>query len=153
LKLVLKRYINIACSILLALNIVLAYAGVTVYKMVCASENGRTVLSVVDVKSDCEHAKKKADCCRPVVPHQEHNEQSKSCCDYSHLFQKIDDETLVQQPQSSTNHILPEIVLHTAFHELFKVQQAEVTCEITDPPPLISLRKHSFQSFIQVFTI
>lgn len=147
-----KKIFNIACSVFLALNIVLAYAGVTVYKMVCAAENGKTILSVVDVKNDCEHAKKKDDCCRPVAQ-QHHEEPSGDCCDYSHLFQKIDDETLVQQPQSSANHILPVVILHTAFHELFKAHQAEITREITDPPPLLTMRKQSIQSIIQVFTI
>lgn len=149
-----KKHINIACSVLLALNIVLAYTGVTVYKMVCAAENGKTVLSVVDVKNECEHAKKKDDCCRRPVAHQQpQKQQSKPCCDYSHLFQKIDDETLVQHPQCSANHFLPEIVLHTAFRSLFKVNKVEITPKLTEPPPLISLRKQSFQSFIQVFTI
>ncbi|MES2691341.1 MAG: hypothetical protein V4658_13110 [Bacteroidota bacterium] len=151
-----KKTFNISLSVLLALSIVLGYTGVTVFKMVCASENGKVVLSVVDVKNDCEHSKKaeQDDCCKPIAEKQEeHKDEKKSCCDYSHQYQKIDDKTLVQQQQNSANHYLQCIIINTNAHTLtVKLRVSFIQSLAISPPPLL-LKKQPFQAFTQSYLI
>lgn len=120
--------------------------------MVCASENGKTVVSITDAGNECSHKHQKKDCCLPAAKQQEAQPETSSCCDYSYHFQKVDDETLVQQQLSSVGHVLPVMWLNTLVAEItglfeVKVPPADI------PPFLLSLRKQSFQSFTGVFTI
>lgn len=125
--------------------------------MVCASENGKIVLSVVDVQNDCEHSKKamQDDCCKPLAEKEnEYQSEKESCCDYSHQFQKIDDETLVQQQQNSTNHYLQCIIIDMRADVLTGSPALASLIQIhSGPPPLLSLKKQPFQAFTQSYLI
>lgn len=155
-ELVLKKILHISLSLVLALSIVLGYTGVTVFKMVCASENGKVVLSVVDVKEECEHSREAEpdDCCKPVSKQNKPQEkETKSCCNYSYQFQKMDDESLVEQQQNSANHYLQVIILTTAFVPVLVEQVAGLSATAHIPPPLLSLKKQPFQAFTQSYLI
>lgn len=124
--------------------------------MVCASENGKVVLSVVDVKNDCEHSKKvkQKDCCKPVSEkEQEHKAGNTSCCDYSHQYQKIDDETLVQQQQNSANHYLQCIIINTNATILTISPLVSLMQSLAISPPPLLLKKQPFQAFTQSYLI
>lgn len=124
--------------------------------MVCSTEKGKIVLSVVDVKNDCEHSKKvkQDDCCKPAFEkEQEQKSETGSCCDYSHQYQKIDDETLVQQQQNSANHYLQCMIINTHAKILTNNLCVSLTQAPESAPPLLSLRKQPFQAFTQSYLI
>ena len=151
-----KKIIHITLSLVLAFSIVLGYAGVTVFKMVCAAEQGKTTVSVVDVKDDCSHKQKQEvdDCCKPnKAASTENNEVEKSCCDYSVELQKMEDQTLVNQIQSSANHFFITTVICW-----FKANQLNHNTYFNQLAfdgwrQSFALRKQPIQSYLQVYTI
>ena len=150
-----KKIIHITLSIVLAFSIVLGYAGVTVFKMVCAAEQGKTTVSVVDVKDNCNHQQKvEDDCCKPnKAESTENNQVEKSCCDYSVELQKMEDQTLVNQIQSSANHFFITTVIcwfqvNQLHHQPYFNQSAFEGWRQS-----FALRKQPIQSYLQVYTI
>lgn len=150
-----KKIIHITLSIILAFSIVIGYTGITVFKMVCAAEQGKTIVSLVDVKDDCNHQQKAADdCCKPNKSQQANNTQvEKSCCDYSVELQKMEDQTLVNQIQSSANHFFITTVI-CWFQVIQFNHQTDIKQLCFDGwRQNFALRKQPIQSYLQVYTI
>jgi len=144
---------------LLSLLIVTAYSGVSVFKMICAAENGKVLVSLTNIKDECNHEAPKQpqneeeDCCRKNKQlKQVENTSSDNCCDYAYLHLKLDDETLVQKPLQQAGHILP--VLWFSF-EVLPINLPELHAQFiqTNPPPLLHLRKQPYLSFISTYLI
>ncbi len=154
----LKKLLHITLSLLLSASIVFGYSGVGIYKMVCVAEQGKTVVSLTNVKDACQHEQEQqeeASCCHPKPKHHAAKKLSNpSCCDYSFLLKKLNDETLVQTsktidaPYSSSVYILyhTQAVSHIPF-----VQEICRANLIKGPPN--HLRKQSYNSYIQVYQI
>lgn len=154
----LKKLLHTTLSLLLSASIVFGYSGVGIYKMVCVAEQGKTVVSLTNVKDACQHEQEQqeeASCCHPKPKHHAAKKLSKpSCCDYSFSLKKLDDETLVQSsktanaPHSSGVYVLyyPLAVSYAPFVE--QICKANL---IKGPPN--HLRKQSYHSYIQVYQI
>ncbi|MFN7314006.1 MAG: hypothetical protein ACK5UI_11040 [Bacteroidota bacterium] len=144
---------------LLSLLIVAAYSGVSVFKMICAAENGKVMVSLTNIKDECNHEAPKQlqsaeeDCCRKnKKPEKVKNTSSNNCCDYAYLHLKLDDETLVQKPLQQAGHILPQ--LRFSFEVLpSNLPELHATLIQTNPPPLLHLRKQTYLSFINTYLI
>lgn len=144
-----KKIVNISISFTLAFSILLGYAGVPVYKMICEKE-GKTIVSFVDMKEACKHnaenhSPKK--CCQPV-------KETTSCCDYSSDFFQLHESTLISSQQNTTGHWLvacdfffnntqPDAL--TSLHSLYYNNNSLGLCSANS--------KHSHQSITQIFRI
>lgn len=153
----LKKLLHITLSLLLSASIVFGYSGVGIYKMVCVAEQGKTVVSLTNVKDACKHEQEQqeASCCHPKPKQQAAQKlSSPSCCDYSFSLNKLNDETLVQ---NSKTHHASLVSINSIGHQLVTLADASFIQELGEANlikgPPHHLRKQSYISFIQVFQI
>jgi len=150
----LKKLAHITLSLVLALSIVLGYTGVTVYKMVCATEQGKVIVSVLNIADECDHAvAQKSDCCLPASKSKPQAKKSDDCCDYSYSLQKIDDTPVTQKIKNSTEHLLSVWILPTALSPINLASTANKEHLGYHSPPLKHQNTHSYLSYIQVYLI
>jgi hypothetical protein len=149
-----KKILRNTLSFLLALSIVLGYMGVTVYKMVCATEQGKTIVSVTNIADECEHAvTQKSACCLPSGKTKPQLQKTDDCCDYSYSLQKIDDTPVTQKTKNSTEHHLNVWVLPAALLPIaarIKVGEQNL---VYHAPPIKYQTAQTYLSFIQVYLI
>lgn len=149
-----KKLIHISISFVLAISIVLGYTGVTIYKMVCAAEQGITHVSVMIVEDDCDlHALPQTDdCCKPVAKTNQVKDKH-SCCDYSHTLQKLSAQTVTQKVKNSTGHYLQTIFKSNRVNAVVCLNTSNINTNHLALPPLLHLKKQPYLSFIQVYLI
>jgi hypothetical protein len=150
----LKKLANITVSFILAFSIVLGYTGVTVYKMVCATEQGKVIISVLNIADECDHSVvQKSDCCLPASKSKPQAKKTDDCCDYSYSLQKIDDTPVTQKIKNSTEHHLNVWILPIALSPITLALTANKQHLGYHPPPLKHQNTHSYLSYIQVYLI
>ncbi len=150
----LKKLAHITLSLVLAFSIVLGYTGVTVYKMVCASEQGKIIVSVTNIADDCNHeVAQKSNCCLPAGKTKPKLQKTDDCCDYSYSLQKIDDTPVTQKIKNSTEHHLNiwQNVVAIFYFPFFL--NNESTNIVYHSPPLRHKSISNFLSQIQVYLI
>jgi hypothetical protein len=149
-----KKLVHITTSFILAFSIVLGYTGVTVYKMVCATEEGKVIVSVLNIADECDHAAaQKSDCCLPAGKSKPQVQKTDDCCDYSYSLQKIDDTPVTQKIKNSTEHhlivwVLPAALLPSAAK--IKVDEQNL---VYHAPPIKHQTTQTYLNFIQVYLI
>lgn len=149
-----KKLAHITLSLVLALSIVLGYTGVTVYKMVCATEQGKTIISVTNIADECNHAiAQKSDCCMPAGKTKPQLQKTDDCCDYSYSLQKIDDTPVTQKEKTSTEHHLNVWQNFVAIFYLPFILNNEATNIVYHSPPFKHQSTSYFLSKIQVYLI
>ncbi len=150
----LKKIAHITLSLVLAFSIVLGYTGVTVYKMVCITEQGKTIVSVTNIADECNHAMtKKSDCCLPTGKTKPQLQKTDDCCDYSYSLQKIDDTPVTQKIKNSTEHHLNVWQNVVAIFYLPFVLNNESKNIVYHSPPLKHQSTKHFLSQIQIYLI
>ena len=132
----------------------LGYTGVTVYKMVCATEQGKVIVSVLNIADECDHnAVQKSECCLPASKSKPQVKKTDDCCDYSHSLQKIEDIPVIQKIKNSTDHHLFVWVLPAALlpnNLALNVNEQHLGYQ---SPPIKHKTTPTFLSFIEVYHI
>lgn len=146
----LKKILHISFSVLIAFSILLGYAGVPVYKMIC-SEDGHIQVSLTHDDAACHHEKQAKSCCAPKPAKQQHVAKA-GCCDYDNTFFQLEEISPVHPQQNTTGHLLTALaVLFTPF-SVEEHLAAFCSIDVSHAPPLTA-RKQSQQSITQVFRI
>lgn len=149
-----KKLLHITLSFVLAISIVLGYTGVTVYKMVCAAEKGKVIVSVVDIADECDHTSAHQDeCCLPVSKKQKTLAKATDCCDHSYSLQKIQETPVTQKEKISTEHHLIVWQNFVAIFYLPFILNNEATNIVYHSPPFKHQSTSYFLSKIQVYLI
>jgi hypothetical protein len=150
----LKKIAQIILSLILAFSIVIGYTGVTVYKMVCLTEQGKTIVSVTNITDECDHAiVPKSDCCLPAGKSKLQLQKTDNCCDYSYSLQKIEDTPVTQKVKNSTEHHLKVWQNFVAIFYMPFVLNNESKNIVFHSPPLKHQSTSNFLSRIQVYLI
>ena len=123
--------------------------------MVCVAEQGKTLVSVINVEDDCDHhALPKVDaCCKPNANNKQIKDEF-SCCDYSHTLQKLNAQTVTQKVKNSTEHYLQtQYNIYGVSTDVGLNTSSNTFTKNLELPPLLHLKKQPYQSFIQVYLI
>lgn len=134
----------------MAFSISLGYAGVPVYKMICA-EDGHIQVSLTRDDAACHHARRTKSCCTPKAAKEQHQEP-KGCCDYTNAFFQLEEISPVVEQQNTTGHILSAVAVLFPPYAIQQYLAATSDSHILHAPPLITC-KQSQQSITQVFRI
>lgn len=153
-RITLKKIVNITLSLVLAFSILLGYTGVTVYKMVCEADQGKVIVSVVDIADECDHTTShQDDCCLPISKKQKPNKKAVDCCEHSYSLQKIHDTPVTQKEKNSTEHHLNVWQNLVAIFYLPFVLNNNATNIVNHSPPPKHQSTSYFLSKIQVYLI
>lgn len=132
----------------------LGYTGVTVYKMVCATDQGKVIVSILNITDGCDHSEtQKSDCCLPASKSKPQLKKTADCCDYSHTLQKIDETPVVQKIKNSTEHHLNVWVLPDALLPVILALRAIEQHLVYHSPPIKHQTTPTYLSYIQVYLI
>ena len=146
------KAIRISVSFTLAISILLAYAGVPMYSMICKID-GHTAYAIIKENAGCQHEinnSKKKSCCDKSVD-QYCGKSDEDCCDFSTKVLKIEDPfTPSKSLQVALTLPSVEIIVSEIFH--FSFSQTNDLTQDNKAPPDIGLACHNL-IFISTFRI
>jgi hypothetical protein len=148
----LKKATHISVSFTLAISILLAYAGVPMYSMICKMD-GHTAYALIKENAGCKHEQKntkKKSCCSENIE-DACEKLSDDCCDFSTKVLKIEEPFT---PSKSLQVALTPLSVDLIFNEIFyiSVNQSNHFAQHNKVPPDIGIASHSLV-FISAFRI
>jgi hypothetical protein len=148
---VLKKQLYSLISFILILCILTGYTGIPLSTMIC-KKDGHTSISVLNKAEGCKHTGKRAikSCCDTANTDEK---EASGCCNFNHLFLKINAQTLTQQIKDKTEHTLySKLFLFPSYSGCdFKLSPSN-TCIHKKSPTEWQIQRNK-PAFIRIFLI